>query len=177
MIAGMSSPPAPWPSVVRTPRLLLRPAEPADAAAFTRLWTDTEVRRYLGGPVTGERLEVYRRHFAGRFGLFAVLDRDTAAVLGSVSVDPVSRFGDRREVSYSFLPEHWGQGYAREAVTAAVDWALAHIPGEDPSVVAVTQEANLRSRRLLEAVGMRLEETFVEWDAPQTLYAVRRACP
>ncbi|WP_258054982.1 GNAT family N-acetyltransferase [Streptomyces sp. Ru71] len=168
---------ASWPCVLRTPRLALRPAEAADAPAFIRLWTDAEVRRYLGGPVAQDRLGAYRRHFAGRPGLFAVTARDTAAVLGSVTIDTVSRFAGRREVSYSFLPEHWGHGYAREAVAAAIDWAFDHVPSQDPSVVAVTQEANLRSRLLLEAVGMRLVETFVEWDAPQTLYAVRRAAP
>lgn len=177
MITRMSSSSlaASWPCVLRTPRLVLRPAEAADAPAFTRLWTDAEVRRYLGGPVAQDRLGAYRRHFAGRPGLFAVAARDPeAAVLGSVTIDTVSRFAGRREVSYSFLPEHWGHGYAREAVAAAIDWAFEHVPSDDPSVVAVTQEANLRSRRLLEALGMRLVETFVEWDAPQVLYTVRR---
>jgi hypothetical protein len=42
-------------------------------------------------------------------------------------------------------------------------------------VVAVTQEANDRSRRLLESVGMSLVDSFVEFDAPQVMYLVDRA--
>lgn len=69
-------------------------------------------------------------------------------------------------MSYQFLPEHWGKGYAREAVGAVV----ARVLEGTPSVVAVTQEANDRSRRLLEAVGLEHAESFVEWDAHQVLY-------
>lgn len=99
--------------------------------------------------------------------------RSGEVTLGSVSIDPKSRFDGRREVFYSFLPEHWGQGYAREAVTAVVGWAFEHVPSDDPSVIAVTQEANSRSRRLLEAIGMRAISDFVEWGASQVMYSVR----
>ncbi|WP_067283739.1 GNAT family N-acetyltransferase [Streptomyces jeddahensis] len=164
----------PWPCTISTPRLMLRPAEPGDVSEFTRLWTDPDVRRFLGGPVAEQQLAAYREHFAGRPNLFAVVTRQDATVLGTVSIDPHSRFDGRREVSYSFLPEHWGQGYAREAVTAAVGWAFDHVPSDDPSVIAVTQEANSRSRRLLEVIGMHLISSFVEWGAPQAMYSLQR---
>ncbi|MFE9172204.1 GNAT family N-acetyltransferase [Streptomyces kebangsaanensis] len=173
----LSLPAGPWPCVLTTPRLILRPAEPADAPEYTRLWTDPEVRRFLGGPVAQDLLPAYRRHFAGRPYLFTVATRREAAVLGSVSIDPESRFGGRREVSYSFLPEHWGRGCAREAVAAAVGWAFDHVPSDDPSVIAVTQEANSRSRRLLEALGMRPAGGFVEWGAPQCMYSIEKPAP
>ncbi|WP_258563760.1 GNAT family N-acetyltransferase [Streptomyces himalayensis] len=172
----MSSSPATdsWPATIGTPRSMLRPAESDDVFAFTRLWTDPDVRCFLGGPVAEQQLATYRQYFAGRPNLFAVVTRQEATLLGSVSIDPKSRFDSRREVSYSFLPEHWGQGYAREAVTAAVGWAFDHAPSDDPSVIAVTQEANSRSRRLLEAIGMHFISSFVEWDAPQAMYSMQR---
>lgn len=79
------------------------------------------------------------------------------------------------EVSYQFLPEHWGRGYAREAVGAVVSWALREISPAPPVVVAVTREVNDRSRRLLESIGMTLIDSFVEFDAPQVMYSVDRA--
>ncbi|MER5361989.1 GNAT family N-acetyltransferase [Streptomyces sp. NPDC002785] len=172
----MSSLPAmdPWPAGISTSRLLLRPAEPADVNEFTRLWTDPEVRRFLGGPVEERKLPSYQQHFALHPNTFSVVTRDTATVIGSVSVDPESRFDGRREVSYSLLPEYWGHGYAREAVTAVVDRALEEVPSDNPSIIAVTQAANVRSRRLLEAIGMRHIDCFTEWDAPQVMYSVDR---
>ncbi|MFG2651429.1 GNAT family N-acetyltransferase [Streptomyces sp. NPDC048436] len=162
------------PHTISTHRLILRPAEPGDVSEYTRLWTDPGVRRFLGGPVAEQQLPTYQRHFVGRPNLYTVATRQQGTVLGSASIDPESRFDGRREVSYSFLPEHWGQGYAREAVTAVVSWAFDYVPSRDPSVIAVTQEANSPSCRLLEDIGMHLISSFVEWDAPQVMYSMQR---
>ncbi|MFJ9466308.1 GNAT family N-acetyltransferase [Streptomyces caniferus] len=165
---------SPWPTTLSTARLLLRPAESTDVREFTRLWTDPEVRRFLGGPVAEQKLPLYQQRFANRPHTFAVTTREDRTVLGSVLIDPAPRFGDRREVSYGFLPEHWGRGYAREAVAAVVEWAFGNVPSDHPSVIAVTQEANARSCRLLEAIGMRRIDSFIEFDAPQVLFSVDR---
>ena len=76
------------------------------------------------------------------------------------------------EISYQFLPEHWGQGYGREAVSAVLGWAFEAIVPVPPVVVAVTQAANKASRRLLESVGMTAVGTFEEFGAPQVMYSV-----
>lgn len=161
---------APPVTPLRTERLVLRPVRARDLPAVTRLWTDPEVRRHLGGPVIDSVVRIRQRRIVGAPGFHAVERSADGEVLGMVTVEPGARDGEA-EVSYQFLPEHWGQGYAREAVAAAVERAL----DVTPSVVAVTQEANARSRRLLEAVGMECAGSFVEWDAHQVLYRRRRA--
>ncbi|MGW8800912.1 GNAT family N-acetyltransferase [Streptomyces sp. NPDC055775] len=163
-----------WPVSLSTDRLLLRPIERADVAAISRLWTDGEVRRYLGGPVAGQALRAREQACTGVFGAFSVVLTRDMSVVGLVSVDPRSRWDQRTEVSYQLLPEHWGCGYGREAVVAAVSWALDEVTSEWPEVVAVTQKANDRSRRLLESVGMRMIDSFVEWDAQQVMYSIDR---
>ncbi|MFJ9810980.1 GNAT family N-acetyltransferase [Streptomyces sp. NPDC101158] len=163
----MASSPAPTTSAepLVTERLVLRAVRERDVPALTRLWTDPEVRRHLGGPVVESVIRIRQRRIVGAPGFHAVERASDGVVLGLVTVDGEGRNGET-EVSYQFLPEHWGQGYAREAVAAAVERALKDVP----AVVAVTQEANTRSRRLLEAVGMTQAESFVEWDAHQVLY-------
>ncbi|WP_051715458.1 GNAT family N-acetyltransferase [Streptomyces bikiniensis] len=153
---------------LRTERLLLRSVRGGDLPAVTRLWTDPDVRRHLGGPVTGSVIRIRQRRIVGAPGFHAVVRAEDGVLLGLVTVEDGGRDGET-EVSYQFLPEHWGHGYAREAVGAAVARALETAP----SVVAVTQEANHRSRRLLESVGLEHAESFVEWDAHQVLYRRR----
>ncbi|OIV39329.1 hypothetical protein BIV57_00320 [Mangrovactinospora gilvigrisea] len=97
--------------------------------------------------------------------------REQQTVVGSLSIDSPSRFEGRRELALSFLPEHWGHGYAREAVSALIDWALIAIPNDTPTVIAATQVANHRSRRLLEAVGMKEIDRFEKWGAAQIMYS------
>lgn len=169
----MSRPPStfPWPATLPTDRLVLRPIEAGDVPAMVRLWTDADVRRHLGGPVDKETLRAREQHCVGTRGAFSVALRTDGSVIGGVQLEPDSRRAGRIEVSYQLLPEHWGFGYGREAVAAAVAWAReAGAPG-GTEVVAVTQGANARSRRLLESIGMEHAEGFVEWGAAQVLYS------
>lgn len=81
------------------------------------------------------------------------------------------RTGDR-ELSYTFLPEHWGHGYATEACIAMLNLASTNACGNPGGrVVAVTQTANVRSRRVLEKAGMIVVDSFEEWAEMQTMYA------
>ncbi|WP_251015613.1 GNAT family N-acetyltransferase [Streptomyces sp. ISL-99] len=159
-----------WPASLTTSRLALRPIESSDVPEIARLWTDPEVRRYLGGPVAQQTVRERRNACVGAPGALSVVRQEDGVVVGLVTVERGGRDG-RTEVSYQFLPEYWGCGYAREAVAAAVDWASAEVPSQFPGVVAVTQEANGRSRHLLEALGATLVDSFVEWQEPQVLYA------
>ncbi|WP_458243384.1 GNAT family N-acetyltransferase [Streptomyces sp. MAI_2237] len=156
-----------WPHSLTTRRLLLRPVEQADVPAHRRMWTDADVRRHLGGPVDAEVARARERLCVGARGLLSVVRRADGRVVGSVLVEPDARDG-RTELSYQLLPEHWGHGYAREAVTAVLEWAHVAVPGRD--MVAVTQEANARSRRLLEGLGAVAVDVFVEFGSPQVLY-------
>ncbi|MGS2618512.1 GNAT family N-acetyltransferase [Micromonospora sp. LZ34] len=80
------------------------------------------------------------------------------------------------ELSYTFLPEHWGRGYAYEACAAVLDAAFDTDRGL-ARVVAVTQVVNVRSRRLLDRLAMVAVEKFVEHGEPQVMYAATRPCP
>jgi RimJ/RimL family protein N-acetyltransferase len=174
MVVSYSSVAVPWPMSLSTTRLVLRPVEVADIPAISRLWTDPQVRQYLGGPVGADEVARRERGYAGSPGTFGVISRTDETVLGLVTMTPDSARDGQAEVSYLFLPEHWGHGYAREAVSAVVTWALQTI-SPPPVVVAVTQEANERSRHLLESVGMTLIDNFIEFDAPQVMYSIARA--
>lgn len=165
-----------WPVSLTTSRLTLRPVEQQDVPDAARLWTDPEVRRHLGGPVTEDVVRARSEQCAGAPGLFSVVRTADGAVLGLAVAEPDARDG-RTEVSYQLLPAHWGHGYAREAVAAVVAWAREGVRSSAPGVVAVTQRVNLRSTRLLEALGARETDTFVEWGEPQVLYVFGPEAP
>ncbi len=171
---------APWPATLLTARLVLRPVEPADVPAISRTWTDPAVRRYLGGPVAAAEVARREEKCPGAPNVFGVVRSSDATVLGMVEIKPVGDTHSEHnatghtEVGYTLLPECWGRGYGREAVSAATAWALENISPAPPVVIAVTQEANKESCRLLEAIGMTLVAQFVAWDASQLMYSVDR---
>jgi RimJ/RimL family protein N-acetyltransferase len=65
------------------------------------------------------------------------------------------------EVGYGFLSKDWGKGYAPEALKAFVEAYLKprgfwNPPFERVYLHGVTGGANLRSRRVLEKIGFKL---------------------
>jgi RimJ/RimL family protein N-acetyltransferase len=129
--------------------------------------TDPVVRRYLGGPLDPAMVHgaMCDKRPGMTWGSFVIelVGPDVAA--GSCSV---GRDRGELEVSYQLLPEFVGMGVATEALRALLAWAYRECPGDD-HVIAVTQVANRRSRRLLDRLGFTERERFVEYDAAQVL--------
>ena len=76
-----------------------------------------------------------------------------------------SRKCNEVEVSYTFLPAKWGNGYATEAVESALRWVEGVLPGEP--VVLCTQASSDASMRLAARLGFVEQGRFVEFDAVQ----------
>ncbi|MGI5451119.1 GNAT family N-acetyltransferase [Streptomyces sp. CA-243310] len=165
--------PTAWPPApISTERLVLRESEARDRAAFIELFASSEVRTFLGGPRPRGELERTVPGVPGRRpGLF-VIDLG-GAMIGAVTLDRrnadrpghIRQDGEEAELSYTFLPESWGRGYAAEACAAALDWFAGAFPGEP--VVLCTQTANIRSMRLAAKLGFTEVERFEEFDAEQ----------
>ena len=156
---------------LNTERLRLRAFAEEDRGAVVRLRSDEVVRRFLGGAVSPADVEAaLANHPMGTtWSVFAVVDQETDGVMGSVDL---SRERGELEVSWVFFPEYWGAGFAREAVSAVIDWAFEH--GADRRIIAVTQSANSASCRLAERLGMTREATFEEYGAEQVRYVLTR---
>ncbi|MEA2003181.1 MAG: GNAT family N-acetyltransferase, partial [Actinomycetota bacterium] len=162
----------PWTNnTIETDSLTLRPPAPQDVDVVLRFLTDPEVRRYLGGPLPEKdaRDALAQSSLGERWGSFLIVHSDTDEVIGSVTFD---RAHEELEVSYALVPAHWGNGYAAEALRAAITWAW-HIT-DDPEVVAVTQTANEASVRLLATVGMTKVREFEKCGATQAQFSLGR---
>jgi ribosomal-protein-alanine N-acetyltransferase len=156
--------------MIQTTRCELTALRPDDLEYVVRLYTDAEVRRFLGGPVDEEAIRsafpmliepgTATQHWAIR------LKHDNTFV-GVVSLG-AHHDGTDTEVSYQLLPEWWGQGYAKETVQAVVNHALDSLGF--PRVIAETQTVNVASCRLLERLGMRLERMVERFGAEQAIY-------
>lgn len=158
-----------WPAELRTDRLLLRPVTTEDANLVRELLTDERVRAYLGGPASHERVAARQAAYQATAGAWAVVRVADGLAVGLASIGPDPRCEGRAEVSYQLLPSAWGDGLGRESVGAILSWWTAALPGGGP-VIAVTQAANIRSRRLLESIGMVLVDELDERGARQCLY-------
>ncbi|MFD7864172.1 GNAT family N-acetyltransferase [Streptomyces sp. NPDC059783] len=167
-------PPAP----IRAARLVLRPSEARDRAAFVDLFSSPEVAAHTGGAQPRDALERAMPEVPGRRpGLF-VAARD-GAMIGIVTLDRraperrgrVRPEGGETELGCLLLPEAWGSGYATEACEAALGWCAGARAGEP--VVLTTRTDNAPAMRLAAKLGFTEVERFEEYGAEQW-FGVRR---
>jgi ribosomal-protein-alanine N-acetyltransferase len=145
-----------------TPRLRLRPFTLAGLDDLHQLFSDPEVMRHVGdGVFTRAQTEANLARMIGHwerlgFGMWALHDKQSGRFVGRCGIKPL---GDTPEIElgYTLHREFWGRGLAAEAARASL--RLGFEAAGLPRIVAIARPENLRSRRVMEKVGMRYERT------------------
>ncbi|MGY0652415.1 GNAT family N-acetyltransferase [Luteimonas sp. A537] len=144
---------------LETQRLVLRVPRFEDFDRFAELIGDEQAARHIGGHAP--RAAAWRRFLQQPgawmlqgFGMFSIIDRDSGVWLGQAGPwKPEGWPGN--EIGYSFHPDAWGRGYATEAATAAIDWALANL-GWNDFIHCIASE-NLASQQVAKRLGSTLK--------------------
>jgi RimJ/RimL family protein N-acetyltransferase len=143
-----------------TDRLLLREWQPADREPFAAMNADARVAEFLAGKLdragSDALLERIEAHWASDgFGLWAVERRADGSLLGftGLAAPPFeAHFTPAVEIGWRFAAWAWGHGYATEAARAALRFGFVDLDLHE--VVSFTVPANLRSRAVMERIGM-----------------------
>ena len=95
-------------------------------------------------------------HFEQRgFGLWAVEIPNVTTFAGFIGLSVPSveaPFTPCVEIGWRLASEYWGLGYATEGARAVLDFAFTELGLDE--VVSFTVPGNLRSRRVMETIGM-----------------------
>lgn len=154
---------------VRTERLLLRGWRDEDAEAYAAVNADPAVMATIGPlqtrPQTDAHIERMRAAWQERgFGLWCVeLDGRCIGFTGLAAPAWEAAFTPCVEVGWRLGSEHWGHGYAPEAARAALTYGFEEVGLEE--IVSFTAASNHKSRRVMEKLGMRRDET-ADFDHP-----------
>ena len=147
-------------TMIDTARLRLRTWEQDDGAAFIAATNTPAVMRWLGGveadasAIRGT-IERQQRHQAICGHCFWLIERKAdGALLGFCGLQPshVEPIRGEIEIGWRLREDAWGQGYAKEAAAACLDWAWASL--DAARVVAITVLPNRASWGLMERLGM-----------------------
>lgn len=153
--------------------------EQEDIVEFVRYLNDWEVQQWLWIPPypyaakDGEAyLTIVQSDHATTHPIaFVVADGSTDSALGATAIGIDGQ--GKGELGYWFGRQHWGRGFAREAVTAL----LAHA-GNHPrlrQLVAVTDPDNIRSQQVLLTYGLT-DLGIRDRSAPNRRGATRERC-
>ncbi|MGA8025666.1 MAG: GNAT family N-acetyltransferase [Bryobacteraceae bacterium] len=175
--------------VAETERLILRRWRDSDRQPFSHLNEDPRVMEFLPGVLTpkesdalADRIEAHFRQHG--FGLCAAeLRRDHSFVgfIGLAIPSFEAHFTPCVEIGWRLAADHWGQGLATEGAREMVRFAFEEIELEE--LVSFTVPGNVRSRRVMEKLGMTCNPAD-NFDSPrwpeghplrtQVLYRLRR---
>ena len=147
--------------MIETERLLLRCWREGDREAYSAHCNTPAVTRHLGGPATEEAVDaalgrIAASQAADGFSFWAVERQVDGALLGYCGFmrmyDLRPELDGEVEIGWRLRQDAWGQGFAREAAAASLDWAWA---GTDRQrIYAITTPGNMRSWGLMERIGM-----------------------
>jgi RimJ/RimL family protein N-acetyltransferase len=146
---------------LRDGNLLLRPSVPADAEAIREVYSEPDIRRWMGWddqpPDDAQaRANIARAARAwedGTWAVFRIVDAATDKVVGGVNL----QLADHRigEISYFLRASARGSGLATRAVRLVAGWAFDEL-GLERIELRVHPE-NEASRRVAERAGFTRE--------------------
>lgn len=146
--------------MIQTRRLLLRQWEAKDREPFAHINADPRVMKFMPACLTREqsdamidRIEVhFREHGFGLFATELVAEQRLIGYVGLFVPRFQAHFTPCFEIGWRLASEYWGRGLATEAAKAVTDSAFESIGLEE--IVSFTVPANIRSRRVMEKIGM-----------------------
>ncbi len=155
-------------------RLAFRPLSMDDLDIMTEIGTDPEVMKYVAPTDTPElvvrQMPDFMRRCAGCIGFWSVTDQFMDEKIGTCSLTPLpieeddtpwklvagDDLPDREiEVGYMVKRSAWGRGYGTEICARLLQFAFEDSPLQE--VIAVIDERNSASRRVLNKCGMTYE--------------------
>ena len=153
-------------TIISTARLNLRVLKPEDAAFYLELVNDPAFIRNIRdkGIRTLEqaREDIVQGPIANQeklgFSLYLVERKDDGVALGLCGL--VKRPSLKNiDIGYALLPEFTGQGYAKEAASAVLQYANEHL--RISKLAGITSPSNTRSNQLLQSLGFIFEAVVV----------------
>jgi RimJ/RimL family protein N-acetyltransferase len=150
-----------------TPRLRLRRWRQADREPLIEINRDPEVSEFLGGPVDetatdsflAKTLAHWEEHGFGHYAVELREAPDAGRLIGFAGVAYptfLPAVADRPEIGWRLGRPFWGRGLATEAAQAVRDRCFDQLGlGE---LISIIDPANVRSRRVAEKLGMRIEK-------------------
>jgi RimJ/RimL family protein N-acetyltransferase len=158
--------------IAETERLILRRWRDSDRDAFALMNADPRVMEFMPARLTREqsddtvdRIEThFRQHGFGPFALELKADRSFCGYVGLWIPAFEAHFTPCVEIGWRLRADLWGQGLATEGARRVLQLARDQFGLRE--LVSFTVPVNLRSRRVMEKLGMIRDESG-DFDHPR----------
>lgn len=150
-------------AAIKTERLILRQWRQEDLEAFAKLNADPKVMEYFPSILSKEESDQMAKRMETRiaergWGWWAVSVPRIAEFIGFIGLNNVDQsnflahFTPAIEIGWRLASDYWGKGYATEGAKAVLAYGFENLNLEE--IVSFTAVQNMRSRRVMERIGM-----------------------
>jgi [ribosomal protein S5]-alanine N-acetyltransferase len=147
---------------INAARVALRSITDNDLDSLYEIYSDPEVMRYWGSSPMKDRqeardflAEVHEDLRLRRCIQWGIAQRSDNRIIGTVAFFYLDFVAQKGEIGFALGCAHWGKGYMREALQAALGYAFNEMALR--RIEADVDPRNLPSIRLLERLGFRQE--------------------
>ncbi len=148
-------------AVIHTKRLILRPWREADFSPFAKINADRRVMECFPAILSSEESDRLAEKISQEtekkgWGFWAVEVIRGAPFIGFIGlgeVDASYPFSPAVEIGWRLAYDFWNQGYATEGAQGALQYGFQTLHLRE--IVSFTPVGNLRSRKVMEKIGMK----------------------
>lgn len=150
---------------METERLVLREYSDEDLENLISILTDPVTMSFWPSPFTDEQVSEWitnnmKSYKEERFGRWAIILKETNQLIGDCGLKRYMIDGNlENDLGYIIGQEYWHRGFALEAATACMDFAINEL--KLTRLCANMAVNHIRSRNVAIRLGMSLEKTFI----------------
>lgn len=161
---------------LETDRLIIRPYKEEDLMDCFKLMQNPDLFTYLDMEVMAFEeykglfawlMDSYNREFDEEFKYsFNIILKESGKHIGWCGVGGIEFNHKQKEIYYLIGKEYWGHGYAKEAVSALLEYCFQTIRLD--SIAALCKPENIASKKIIESLGFtyqnRIQGLSAEFD-------------
>lgn len=158
---------------METKRCIIQVLKQDDYEDVKKVYFYSRVRQFLGGVVSIERYNAsFNEMIKATDESFYLVVRlkNTNDFIGLISIDE-HHDGVYKELSYQFVPDFWGNGYALETTKEVINFVSKELNLK--GIVSETQVANKASCRLLNKLGMKITDKVYRFNEEQYIFSLK----
>ena len=157
--------------ILETERLILREMLPSDAPSLFEMEINPNVHKYLWNKPLTSIDEVYQyiemvrnQYLENNIGRFVVVLKETNELIGWAGLKYNTEMLNNKvhfyDIGYRLNEKFWGKGYASEASFAWLDYGFKVM--KIKIMEAAAQTDNIASNKILQKIGLKMTEQYLE---------------
>ena len=168
--------------ILETNRLILREMKLSDAEALFDMDSNPIVHEYLWKKPLKDISEVHSyieavrtQYLNNNIGRFVVVLKETDALIGwsglKYNTEMVNNKVGFYDIGYRLNEKFWGKGYASEASFAWLDYGFKEMNIQ--VMEAAAHKDNIASNKILQKIGLKMTDQYMEDDIPWNWYELK----